>query len=103
MDCFNVLYPCWQLVMKVDHSSEHAKYPEDGLHVGNMNVSWGGVTGGWMRDTRVTTDCLGTKPATMVSKGKTVDRKLKPGDVQRATFQVGDPPPFYDLSAPPQE
>ncbi|CAN0579095.1 unnamed protein product, partial [Ectocarpus sp. 12 AP-2014] len=77
MDCFDVLYPDWQLVMEVDHSSGHAKYREDGLHVGNMNVRWGGVKGGGMRDTRVTADCLGTKPATMEWKGKTIDCKLK--------------------------
>lgn len=46
MDCFEVLYPAWQLVMEVDHSSGHAKYREDGLHVDNLNVKWGGKKGG---------------------------------------------------------
>lgn len=102
MDCFEVLYPGWQLVMEVDHSSGHAKYREDGLHVGNMNVKWGGVKGGEMRDTKVTAACLGPNPATVVWIGKRYDCKLKPGDVQHATFQAGDPPPFYDLDAEPK-
>lgn len=100
MDCFEVLYPDWQLVMEVDHSSGHAKYREDGLHVNNMNVKWGGAKGSKMRNTTVTAECLGPHPATMQWKGERYDCKLKPGDVQCPIFQVGDPPPFYDLEAP---
>ena len=42
MDCFDVLYPDLQLMVEVDHSVGHAKSREDGLHVGNMNVKYGG-------------------------------------------------------------
>ncbi|CAM9945874.1 unnamed protein product [Sphacelaria rigidula] len=65
MDCFEVLYPDWQLVMEVDHSSGNAKYREDGLHVGNLNVKWDGAKGSSMSSTTVTVGCLGPKPAAM--------------------------------------
>ena len=42
LDCFDVLYPDLQLMVEVDHSAGHAKFREDGLHVGNMNVKYGG-------------------------------------------------------------
>ena len=42
MNCFDVLYPDLQLMVEVDHSAGHAKFREDGLHVGNMNVKYGG-------------------------------------------------------------
>lgn len=100
MDCFEVLYPDWQLVMEVDHSSGHAKYREDGLHVANMNVKWGGTKGGKMRNTTVSAECLGPNDATIEWEGRTVDCKVKVGDIQSFIFQVGDPPPFYDLDAP---
>lgn len=38
MNCLEVLYPGWQLVMEVDHCSKHAKYGEDSLHATNMTV-----------------------------------------------------------------
>ncbi|CAN0481531.1 unnamed protein product, partial [Hapterophycus canaliculatus] len=93
MDCFEVLYPDCQLVMEVDHSSAHAKYREDGLHVANMNVKWGGTKGGKMRKTTVSAECLGPNDATIEWKGRTVDCKVKVGDIQSLIFQVGDPPP----------
>ncbi|CAM9157910.1 unnamed protein product, partial [Hapterophycus canaliculatus] len=70
MDCFEVLCPDWQLVMKVDHSSGHAKYREDGLHVGNTNLKWGGAKGGKMRNTTVTAACLGPNKAEVEWGGK---------------------------------
>lgn len=101
MDCFEVLYPDWQLVMEVDHSSGHAKYREDGLHVANMNMKWGGAKGSKMRSTTVTAeDCLGPNEAKIEWKDRIWDCKLKAGDVQSPIFQVGDPPPFYDIAAP---
>ena len=42
MDVLEALYPGYQLMIEVDHSAGHAKYREDGLHVGNMNVRFGG-------------------------------------------------------------
>lgn len=103
MDCFEVLYPQRQLVMEVDHSAGHAKYREDGLYVGNINVKWGGAKGGGMRNTKVTESCLGPHDALMIRNGKAYDCRLKPGDVQRFTFQPGDPPPFYELDAHPKD
>lgn len=38
----------------------------------------------------------------MTWKGEKIDCRLKPGDVQRFTFQAGDPLPFYDVDAPPK-
>ncbi|CAM9528160.1 unnamed protein product, partial [Sphacelaria rigidula] len=85
MDCFEVLYPDWQLVMEVDHPSGHAKYREDGLHVGNMNVKWGGAKGSSMRSTTVTAGCLGLKPATMTWKGK----EGKPKGIRQMLWERG--------------
>lgn len=90
MDCFEVLYPDWQLVMEVDHSSGHAKYREDRLHVGNMNIKWGGAKGASMRSTTVTAGCLGPKSATM-TEGKE-DRKLKTGRCSALHFPGWRPP-----------
>jgi len=42
MDCFDVIAPNKQLVLEVDHSAGHAKFRENGLHVGSMNVKCGG-------------------------------------------------------------
>ena len=46
MDVLEALYPGHQLMIEVDHSAGHAKYREDGLHVGNMNVRFGGQAKG---------------------------------------------------------
>ena len=57
MDVLEALYPGYQLMIEVDHSAGHAKYREDGLHVGNMNVRFGGKQRA-LRDT-IMERCLG--------------------------------------------
>ena len=39
---WNNIDPTTQVVCEVDHSSGHAKQREDGLHMTNMNVKYGG-------------------------------------------------------------
>lgn len=111
MDCFDVLYPDLQLMVEVDHSAGHAKFREDGLHVGNMNVKYGGKQK-IMRDTTMTEGCVGPGEAKMhLNSGKwstqfvqgvtekTVDLKLRVGATQSMVFKAGDPPPFYACDA----
>lgn len=111
-DVMDVIEPDMQLVIEVDHSAGHAKGREDGLHVTNMNVKYGGKQK-VLRDSIMTEGCLGPgeakmyradgKWSTTFSEGaKVVDLKLKVGDTQRMTFAPGaPPPPFYDWDALP--
>ena len=57
-------YPSYQLMIEIDHSAEHATYLEDGLHVGNMNVRFGGKQRS-LRDTIMSEGCLGPGEAKM--------------------------------------
>lgn len=41
-DCLHILEPEIQYVIEVDHSAGRAKYREDGLHMANMNIKFGG-------------------------------------------------------------
>ncbi|CAN0101915.1 unnamed protein product [Sphacelaria rigidula] len=47
-----------QIVLEVDHSSGHAKFREDCLHVPSMSLKWGGKQRK-MRDTKITAGCDG--------------------------------------------
>ena len=115
LDVLEVLYPDKQLVLEVDHSSGHAKYRPDGLHVSNMNVKYGGKQKE-LRDSVMTEGCLGPREAKMyLNKGKwstefvagettsIVDLKPQLGKVQRIYFGEGCPPPFYACDAPEQD
>lgn len=51
-------------MIEVDRSAGHAKRREDGLHVGNMNVRFGGKQG-VLRDTIMSEACLGPEEAKM--------------------------------------
>ncbi|CAM9308723.1 unnamed protein product, partial [Sphacelaria rigidula] len=62
MDVFEVMYPEKQLMLEVDHPTGHAKYREDGLHVGHMNVRYGGMQK-LLRDTQLTEGCVGSGEA----------------------------------------
>ncbi|CAN0197693.1 unnamed protein product, partial [Ectocarpus sp. 4 AP-2014] len=42
LDVLDVFEPNMQVVVEIDHSSGHTRQREDGLHVGNMNVKYGG-------------------------------------------------------------
>ena len=89
----------------MDWSSGHAKHRKGALSAADMNVGYGGQQT-TPRDSKIPdTDSdakayLGPHPASMVWKGKTLDLKLKPGDVQYFYFRKGDPPPFNKLDAP---
>ena len=89
----------------MDWSSGHAKHRKGALSAADMNVGYGGQQT-TPRDSKIPdTDSdakayLGQHAASMVWKGKTLDLKLKPGDVQYFYFRKGDPPPFNKLDAP---
>ncbi|CAM9599800.1 unnamed protein product, partial [Pylaiella littoralis] len=110
LDVYEFLEPDMQVVVEVDHSAGHAKQREDGLHVSNMNVKYGGKQK-VLRDTVMVEGCLGPgeakmyfangKWSTQFSEGAVcIDQKLKMGETQTSTFAVGAPPPFYDWEAP---
>ena len=99
-------------MIAVDHSAGHAKYREDGLHVGNMNVRFGGKQRA-LRDTNMVEGCLGPGEAKMyLNRGawgtqfiegvttRTVDLNPKPGETQTMSFPPNAPPPFYACDAP---
>lgn len=104
-----ILDPDKQVVVEVDRSSGHAYQREDGLHVSNMSVKYGGKQKK-LRDTVMTEEGLGPEEAKMyfanqkwstsTSEGALeIDLKLKVGDTQTSTFATGTPPPFYDWAA----
>ena len=112
MDVLEALYPNHQLMIEVGHSAGHAKYREDGLHVGNMNVRFGGKQRA-LRDTVMVEGCLGPGQAKMyLNRGmwstqfiegataRTLDLKPKLGEVQTMSFGPYAPPPFYACDAP---
>ena len=68
LDCFEVLYPDWQLKIEIDWSSGHAKYREGALNAKSMNAGWGG-TQPIMRDSALCVECINLAPieAPMVS------------------------------------
>ena len=104
MDLFELRHPDRQLIIKMDYSAGHAKQKDDGLHVSNMNVNWGGKQK-FLRDSKVSAEGLGVLPAfqdIMDASGNivTVDCKLKPGDTQSFTFNELDLPPRFDADAP---
>ncbi|CAM9847356.1 unnamed protein product, partial [Pylaiella littoralis] len=62
MDVLEHIDPDMQIVFEVDHSSGHGKQREDGLHVSNMNVKYGGKQK-VLRDSVMTEECLGPEEA----------------------------------------
>ena len=92
-DVLEALYPGYQLMIEVDHSAGYAKYRGDGLHVGNMNVSFGGKQRA-LRDTIMVERCFGPGEAKMyLNRGawstqfiegvtRTVDLKPRSGEMQ---------------------
>ena len=82
------------MLLEVDWSSGHAKHLEGSLNANSMNVSYGGSQK-TPRESTIPSDAEQAK----LYLGPH-NPKLKPGDTQRFYFRVGDPPPFYDPSAP---
>ncbi|CAM9872720.1 unnamed protein product, partial [Pylaiella littoralis] len=110
LDVYEWLEPDVQVVVEVHHSSGHAKHREDGLHVSNMNVKYGGKQK-VLRDSVMTEGCVGPEEAkryfangkwsTQISEGAVcIDQKLNVGETQTSTFAVGAPPPSCDWEAP---
>ncbi|CAM9278484.1 unnamed protein product, partial [Ectocarpus sp. 12 AP-2014] len=64
MDVLEHTDPDMQIVFEVDHSSGHGKQREDGLHVSNMNVKYGGKQK-VLRDSVMTEESLGPEEAKM--------------------------------------
>ena len=58
MDCRDALYPEHQLMIEINHSAGHAKFRDDALHVGHMDVKYGGKQR-VLRDTKLTEGCVG--------------------------------------------
>jgi len=100
IDLFEFLYPDYQLLLEVDHSSGHAKLLDDGLHVSNINSSFDGKQK-LLRSTTMDMGCLGNHPAVMMTHdGQHHNVKLVLTDVQSLVFLPDDPPPFYALCTP---
>lgn len=103
IDAFEALHPDWQLCVEVDWSSGHAAHSPGSLNVTGMNVKYGGAQK-TPRESTIDPACpelyLGEHPAKMTWNDRELDLKLKPGDTQHFYFRPGDPPPFYDVSAP---
>ena len=57
LDCFDVLYPEFQLQMEIDWSSGHAKHRPGALNASAMNVGYRGKQDR-MRDTILTEECV---------------------------------------------
>ena len=112
MDVLEALYPDYQLMIEVDHSAGLVKYREDGLHVGDMNVRFGGKQRA-LRDTIMTEWYLGPGEAkinvnrcmwsTKYIEGtttRTVDFKPKLGEAQTMSFSPGAPPRSTHVTPP---
>lgn len=112
MDVLKTIEPRKQQIIEVDHWAGHAKYRENGFHVSNMNVRYGGKQKA-LRDTIICNGCLGPAKANMhLNNGKlstdfvegvstrTVGFKLKVGETP---FATNAPPPFYDWEAPKRD
>ena len=99
-----------QIVLEVDWSAGHAKKPEGALNANDMNMNIGGKQATLRPGTgsTMTPECLGPHPAVLrhcAADGTMQERdcRLRPGQTQHFSFQPGDPPPFYDLTAPPED
>ena len=106
IDAFNHLHPEDQALFIFDHSSGHAKYPEDALNANNMNMKYGGTKGCNMRATTLEEDYLNSN----IEVEEELDdgiwsepRPYKKCDVQHMVFQERDDPPFYAPYLQPQE
>ena len=95
IDCLRYLYPQFDYLFELDHSSGHNMERPNGLSTTNtvLNMGWGGKQRK-MRSSVLTGDDVGA----IVH-----DRVLKVGDEQFMVFQEDDPPPIFDSDAPPYD
>jgi hypothetical protein len=92
MDCVEVLYKHYQMVIEVDHSSGHCKYADDALvTTSKVNKSWGGVQRKMKCTSNVTAEMLGP-PA----KRQEIDKgQLQVGDTAHHVFTDPTKGPYY--------
>eukprot|EP00904_Undaria_pinnatifida_P002323 jgi/Undpi1/12091/HiC_scaffold_4.g01789.m1 len=101
-------------MIEVDHSAGHAKYRENGLHVRNMNVRFGGrqraLAAGYHygrgvlgsvggEDIYLNRDVWSTQFIEGVTT-RTVDMKPESAETPTMSFPLNAPPPFYACDAP---
>jgi hypothetical protein len=72
-DIMKTIYPQYDYLFLFDHSCGHDKQQPSGLNAENMSKLYGGKQC-YLHDTKIT---------------------LKPGDIQKMTFQPGDEGPIY--------
>jgi len=64
MDCYEILFPEFQICSEVDHNHGHAKKKVGALCVTDMNLNWGGkkdpIRPG--EGSLMTNDCVGNQP-----------------------------------------
>jgi hypothetical protein len=109
LDCFECLYPEYQLALEVDRSSGHTKKKVDGLTVEHMNLGVGGANKPKLRKSQMTPGCLkdgGNPPFINLEYTKPDGTNasfqyplLQVGNWQHFEFEEGDPPPFEDLNS----
>ena len=92
VDCLQYLYPQYQYMFELDHSSGHNMERPDGLSTTKtvINLGWGGKQRK-MRNTILTANDIGSITHT---------RSLKVGDTQSMVFLPTDLPPIFDPNVP---
>jgi hypothetical protein len=85
VDVLNYLFPCYEVLLLVDHSCGHDRQREDGLNVENMIRGYGGSQSK-MRDTTI------KKEEGYLGPFK---RQLEPGAIQSMVFKATDEGPFW--------
>ena len=90
VDCLKYIFPQYDYVFELDHSSGHASERPNGLSTNSINLGWGGKQRR-MRNSVLTANDLGP----IKHEGA-----LKVGDTQEMTFKQGDSPPILNPGAP---
>jgi hypothetical protein len=85
VDCLKVLYPQYEYLFQFDHSCGHDRQREDGLHVSNINLHYGGKQRK-MRDSKIVSvdGYLGS-----------YTKSLQVGETQKMSFVETDEGPSY--------
>jgi hypothetical protein len=87
VDCLKVLFPTYDFLFLLDHSSGHDKQKEDALNAHNMSVKVGGKQKR-LRDSKILEEDGYLGPYDH-------DKKLRVGDIQCFVFRESDDGPFY--------
>jgi len=94
VDCLKYLYPNYDILFMLDHSSGHDKQKPDGLNASKMQVNYGGKQS-HLRDSVISQVDGYLGPFHH-------EKMLKVGDTQSFVFKADDEGPFY-LSDPDKE